>query len=297
MSKSIGSKSVALSSKIYERLLALYPKSHREKYGSPMGQLFCDQCRDAWSNARGWGLTVLWMRVLVDLLKTSTEEHLRNLKQRKSVLGKLRFDSFRNQLWDLRVAWLFCIMSPLPAMLLWRSQDGRCIALWCFCAGCFSVTAYSFRPGSVSKPPVQPWLLRMIGMGAVLAAAWVMFSLLWILLVDPHDIVALFVGFQILIPSFCVVPYLTLATRRPFAAVVFSAFLLGCMKGVAGVTVNFVYGWGNGHHEMPWTTPNLMLSTFWVTATILCILCHLLGSREFRIQCAQAAGRIETAPG
>jgi hypothetical protein len=124
----------------------------------------------------------------------------------------------------------------------------------------------------------------MLAVGVALSLAWVAFSLCWIALVDPHDFVALFVGFQILIPAFCIVPYLTLIARKPFAAVVFSAFLLGCMKGVAGVVVNLVYGWGDGHHEIPWTAPNLMLSTFWVAAAILCISCYLLGARKFRIQ-------------
>jgi hypothetical protein len=128
----------------------------------------------------------------------------------------------------------------------------------------------------------------MLGLGLALSLAWAAFSLLWIALVDPRDLVALFVGFQILLPSFCIVPYLTLVTRKPFAAVVFSAFLLGCMKGVAGVVVNLVYGWGNGHHEIPWTEPNLMLSTFWIAAVILCIACYLLAAKKFRIQYEQA---------
>jgi len=87
--------------------------------------------------------------------------------------------------------------------------------------------------------------------------------------------------------SFCIVPYLTLLTRKPFAAVVFSAFLLGCMKGVAGVVVNLVYGWGDGHHEIPWTAPNLMLSTFWVAASVLSVSFYLLGVRKFRTEYGQ----------
>jgi hypothetical protein len=174
-------------------------------------------------------------------------------------------------------------------MVVWRSQDGRCVALWVFCAGCFSLVAYSFRRPVVSDQRGQPWEIRILAVGVALSLAWVGFSLLWVSLVDPHDFVAVFIGFQILVPSFCIVPYLTLITRKPFAAVVFSAFLLGCMKGVAGVVVNLVYGWGNGHHEMPWTTPNLMLSTFWVAAAILCISCYLRGARKFRFQYGRAA--------
>jgi len=79
------------------------------------------------------------------------------------------------------------------------------------------------------------------------------------------------------------------APQQNAAAVVFSAILLGCAKAVAGVVVNLDYGWSNGHHEMPWTAPNLMLSAFWVAATILCILCCFMGTRKFRDQYDQAA--------
>src|ERR1041384_1487966 len=171
-------------------------------------------------------------------------------------------ESIRDHLLHLRAAWLGCIVSPVPAMALSNSHDGRSIALWCFCAGCFSLVAYSFRQPIVSEQPVCPWPHRMLAVGLALFTAWVVFSLLWMALVDLHDFVALFVGFQILIPSFCIVPYMTLLTRKPFAAVVFSAFLLGCAKMFAGVVVNLVYGWGDGHHELPWTARNLMLPSF-----------------------------------
>jgi hypothetical protein len=128
---------------------------------------------------------------------------------------------------------------------------------------------------------VLPWLDKKRVLTIALALAWAALSLLWIVLVDRHDWVALFVAVQILIPSLCIVPYLTLITRKPFAAVVFSAFLLGCTKGIAGIVVCLVYGWRNGHHEMPWAAPNLMLSTFWTAAVILCFSCYLLGAKAF----------------
>src|ERR1051326_1611361 len=77
------------SQKLYERLLALYPKAHREEYGPPMAQLFRDQSRDAWRSARRWGLVALWLRVLPDLLKTSMLEHLSELKGKKSMAEKI----------------------------------------------------------------------------------------------------------------------------------------------------------------------------------------------------------------
>ena len=83
------SKPVALSGRLYQRLLAAYPKAHRREYGPPMAQLFRDQCRDAWRRGRGWGLTWLWLRVLPDLVKTSVLEHLSTLKERKTMLERI----------------------------------------------------------------------------------------------------------------------------------------------------------------------------------------------------------------
>jgi capsular polysaccharide biosynthesis protein len=83
------SKAVALSVRLFEHLLAAYPKNHRREYGPAMAQLFRDQCRDAWRDRRGWGLTGLWLRVLPDLVKTSVLEHISTIKERKTMLERI----------------------------------------------------------------------------------------------------------------------------------------------------------------------------------------------------------------
>jgi hypothetical protein len=193
-------------------------------------------------------------------------------------------ESVHDQLRELRTAWLVSILLPLPAMLFWHSHDGRFAALCCFCIGCFNLVARAFRNCGRSEHPARSWRDRMLAAGVALSLAWAVFSLLWVALVDRHDYVALFIAFQILIPSLCIVPYMMLITRQVLAAVVFSAFVLGSMKLLAGVIVNLVYGWGDGHHELPWTNPNLMLSAFWVAAVILSISLCFLGVRRFKFE-------------
>jgi len=83
------SRAVALSGRLFQRLLAAYPQDHRRDYGPAMAQLFRDQCRDAWGEGRGWGLTGLWLRVLPDLIKTSVLEHVSSLKERKTMLERI----------------------------------------------------------------------------------------------------------------------------------------------------------------------------------------------------------------
>jgi uncharacterized protein involved in exopolysaccharide biosynthesis len=89
MSAPVEIKAVLRSQRLFERLLALYPKAHRAQYGPAMSQLFRDQCRDAWRARRTWGLVSLWLHVLPDLVETSLLEHLSTLKGRKSMLEKI----------------------------------------------------------------------------------------------------------------------------------------------------------------------------------------------------------------
>jgi hypothetical protein len=124
----------------------------------------------------------------------------------------------------------------------------------------------------------------MLAVGAALVSSAIVFSLLWLGLADRHDFVTPFIAFQTIIPAFCIVPYVTLLTRKPVAAVILSAFLLGCMKMVAGIVVNLRDGWYNGNHELPWTEPNLMLSAFWVATAILSVLFLFLGANKYRAQ-------------
>jgi len=82
-------KAVALSGRLFQRLLAAYPSAYRREYGPPMAQLFRDQCRDSWRAGRGWGLVGLWLRVLPDLVRTSVLEHLSTLKERNTMLDRI----------------------------------------------------------------------------------------------------------------------------------------------------------------------------------------------------------------
>jgi uncharacterized protein involved in exopolysaccharide biosynthesis len=93
-------RAIALSQRVYKRLLRLYPRAHREEYGTAMAQLFRDQCRDAWQAHRGWGLAWLWLHVLPDLFKTAAYERLANRGERKPMFKKT-FTEIRT-----RPAWL-----------------------------------------------------------------------------------------------------------------------------------------------------------------------------------------------
>ena len=200
-------------------------------------------------------------------------------------------DFMSRELQDLVPAWLGCIILPVPVIVFWRSGDGRAVALWLFFIGCTSMVAYAFRHDIKAQAsgklecPERIWHQRMATVAAALLSAFVVFSLLCLTLNDAHDFVAVFLAFLILIPSFCIVPYLSLVTRKPFAAVVFALSLVGSMKLLGGVVVVLVYGWyaaEHGHTVMPWTHPNLLVWLFWLNTGVLSLSLYHLGARRFQ---------------
>jgi hypothetical protein len=193
-------------------------------------------------------------------------------------------ESFRSELRGILPAWLVCTLLPLPAIAFWRFLGGEPLAHFCFFICCMSLVASRFRLKVIFQQAPPSWHVKMLAVGVALLAASIVFSLLWLTLADAHDLVTPFIAFQSLIPSFCIVPYLSLVTGKPAAAVILSAFLVGCMKMVAGIVVNLVYGWNYGHHELPWTDPNLMLWSFWVATAILSVSLFFLGANKYRAQ-------------
>jgi hypothetical protein len=90
MAKNFNNRALAVSQKIYGRLLLAYPKAHREEYGPAMAQLFRDQGRDAWNESQSWGVVKLWLRVLPDLVKTSITERLAALNTKQNTKKQMK---------------------------------------------------------------------------------------------------------------------------------------------------------------------------------------------------------------
>jgi hypothetical protein len=205
-------------------------------------------------------------------------------------------DWLSHELRYLAPAWLGSVLLPWPALLLWRSADGLALALGLFFVGSASLVAYSFRRDAnatgegASGHSRRIWRKRMGAVTAALLAAWAAFSSVHLALNDRHDFVSVFLALSALIPACCIVPYLTLVTRKPFAAVVFTAFLVGCMKLLGCVGVVLVHGWDaseRGHTTMPWTRPNLLVWLFWANTGVLSLVCYCLCVRGFGDRAAE----------
>jgi hypothetical protein len=196
----------------------------------------------------------------------------------------------KQELLHLAPASSVCVLLPLPAIILWHTADGRRVAIWLFLLACCSCVAFAFRrettPSSVESQLRTPhgWQLKMATLSSILFATFICFSFSILLLNNSSDFLAVFLAFSALIPSLCVVPYLTLVTRKPLAAVVFSLALIGSTKLLGCVVVVLIYGWhadALGYTETPWMHPNLLVWLIWFNAGLLSLSCYFLGRRRY----------------
>jgi hypothetical protein len=183
-----------------------------------------------------------------------------------------------------------CVLLPLPVIFFWPTADGRRVAIWLFLVSCCSLVAFAFRRELMSASLERQertslgWHIKMAAISSVVFAVFICFSLLSLLLNSSSDFVAVFLAFLALIPSLCVVPYLTLLTCNPFAAVIFSLALLGSMKLLGCVVVVFIYGWhadALGYTQTPWMHPNLLVWLIWFNTGVLSLACYFLGKRRY----------------
>lgn len=232
-----------------------------------------------------------------------------NLMQPKVVRSELRCELQR-----LLPACLLCVLLPLPAVLFWHSVEGRSAALGCLFVGCTSLVAFSFRQdirlsSDASTPDHQTdaqrvWRQKMLMLAFMLLSAFAVFSVLCLAFNNPpeteeqaiwwrssyfnhpRDLIAPMLAFMTLIPSLCLVPFLTLATRSCFDAVILTIFMVFGMKLLGAIVVVLVYGWNaaeEGHTKMPWNHPDLLVWLFWGFTAVLSVSFYFLGARRFRL--------------
>jgi len=68
---------VSRHERAFRRLGRLYPEAFRAQYEDQMVGLFADQLRDTQASGSSLALTRLWAQVVMDLIATAPQEHLR----------------------------------------------------------------------------------------------------------------------------------------------------------------------------------------------------------------------------
>jgi len=216
----------------------------------------------------------------------------------------------------LRNATVVCTLLPLPLLFFVHSPIGRGYALMLFFVGAMAVVAYSFRRDLVaySVAELDPsqarklWKQRIASLVVALSVALLAFTLVSVLVNNPYnygtaqgladegiwwrafifeiprDFAAPILAALAVAAAICIVPYWVLATRKPYAAVVFSAALIGSMKLVGCLIVVLIYGWDSdqqGRLGMPWNDPDLLVWLFFGFSTMLSVTCLVIARRRF----------------
>jgi len=121
ISKPLENPIIAVSVKVYQVLLAVYPARFRKEYGSHMLQVFRDCCLRAFRQSGKNGMFKLWALTLFDLLRSSIEEHL----QKETFMTRSKF--IRLGGWSLMLGAVSLFLSILSAYIdsipygpLWR---------------------------------------------------------------------------------------------------------------------------------------------------------------------------------
>jgi hypothetical protein len=176
--------------------------------------------------------------------------------------------------------------APLVPLLLLPAEDGRPIAVLTFLASAACLAAYAFR--STAEPPdgwAGVWSARMAALGVAELASFAVFAVTGLLAGGGRDWVHPAQALACLVPALGVSPYLTMTTRRPLVAVVFTLALVGATKLLAGVVTCLVYGWDapqQGRTTMPWEDPDFLLWVFWAANLVLAAAGFALGVRRAR---------------
>jgi len=116
------------------------------------------------------------------------------------------------------------------------------------------------------------------------AAAFTLFSAQWRVSSGlPIPLLAVLT----LTPALGVVPYLTMRTRKPLAAVVLAAFIVGVIKIASCVVVRTVYGpsaLADGYMAGDWQTAKLMITLFWAGTVIVSVGCVIACRHHFNVR-------------
>ncbi|HXT38643.1 MAG TPA: hypothetical protein VN887_01330 [Candidatus Angelobacter sp.] len=162
-------------------------------------------------------------------------------------------------------------------------------SLMCLGLGCAILAARAFgkerlRVETATESPENVRTIRMSAVSITTLAAAAAFSLMSAKARVPHGLSVPLLAVLSSTPALGIVPYLTVRTRKPFAAVVFSAFIVGAIKIASCVVVRIVYGpeaLADGYMAGDWQTAKLMISLFWSGTVFVSFVLAFACARQF----------------
>jgi hypothetical protein len=200
--------------------------------------------------------------------------------------------AFLREFRNLLPVWAVALVLPLPILEFWTNGSARFYALDYVFLGNAIVAAECFRMDNATPNPSTPqsavcvWYAKF---GAVLMAGLlsaIIFSVASLSLAPEATSpigIPLFSALAI-VPAVCIVPYFTLVTKKPFAAVVLACFVTGACKLMGDVIALLAYGPHAeelGYLSATWTHPNLLAWVFFICSAICSGIFCVLGFRRF----------------
>ena len=189
-----------------------------------------------------------------------------------------------DELRDMLPTWAVAVLLPLPAATFWQDGSGRSFAYIYLFLGCALVVAERFScPGEAAEGP-HLWRSKMAALAVAAAGAVGVFTAFgWSMGGRAGFEVPLLAALAVL-PALGCVPFLTIRTGKPYAAVLFALLLMGAIKVVGCLVVRAVYGadaLAQGYMTLPWEEPNLLVWLCLAGAILASVALHLLGRRAF----------------
>jgi hypothetical protein len=169
----------SVSERVYAGLLRAYPRKFRARYQAEMVLLFSDQLRDARTANGAGGITVIWLRTLLDLVASAFGEHLR--KDRTMAQSLATFEPTRSMRWlglvglagGALLLFAFITFSPFEAR--WANM----VRLVTFSLGQAAIALAFYRRQALAAPTVAFWSTALVVFAGVGYALWLVLAL-WV---------------------------------------------------------------------------------------------------------------------
>jgi hypothetical protein len=190
----------------------------------------------------------------------------------------------RNELRELLPVWAVAVLLPVPMTTFWLEGSGRAFAYAYLFLGMAIVTAESFGRSLRAGEQHQSWRAKLGALVIAATGAVGAFSTFAWAITGVVDATVIVLAVLAVLPAVCCVPYLTLLTRQPYTAVLFTVLLLALVKMLGCLVV--LVGFGSdaearGELSLPFEHPNFLVMFCIVGGLVCSTVLFGLGRRAF----------------
>jgi hypothetical protein len=197
----------------------------------------------------------------------------------------------RSELREMLPTWAVVVLLPVPIATFWQDGSGRGFAYTYLFLGCAILTAERFgrtpAAGQTNLPAGEGprlWRVKVMALGLAMAGAVCVFTAFVWAMIGQVDATVPVLATVAAVPALCCVPFLAIASARPYAAVLLTVFAIGSIKLAGCVVVRLVYGpdaLAGGHMNLPLEQPNFLVWFCLAGIAALSAVFYPLGRQAF----------------